>query len=429
MHNQLKRIIAIVLTLFLIVSLAACGEENDVAKYEELIDSFVSDKLNTFSLEIGESHKPGAAIWLQNGSGKVYSSDESVATITKYGKVTAVGEGTAYIVIKSGSLSDVYRYDVRAVQPEESTAFGSDISYEDMIDSFVPSALNTFSLKVGDEHKPGAALWLQSGQGSVYSSNEAVVTVSSLGKVTAVGEGTAYIVITAGNLFEVCRYDVMAAQDSATQPKEDANTETGTSYEDMIDSFVPSALNTFSLKVGGEHKPGAAIWLQSGKGSVYSSDESVVAISNLGKVTAVGEGTAYVVISAGTLFEVYRYDVTAEHTATTQPSATEPPATQTPVTQPVETTPNGFDTSYEEMIDSFVPNVLNTFSLKIGGEHKPNAAIWLQSGLGSVYSSDESVVAVSNLGKVTAIGEGTAYIVIKSMNLFEVYRYDVTAAG
>ena len=44
-----------------------------------------------------------------------------------------------------------------------------------------------------------------------------------------------------------------------------------------------------------------------------------------------------------------------------------------------------------------------------------------------MYSSDESVVTVSELGKVTAVGEGEAYVVITSNSQFQVTRYTVTA--
>lgn len=83
--------------------------------------------------------------------------------------------------------------------------------------------------------------------------------------------------------------------------------------------------------------------------------------------------------------------------------------------------------SYEEMIDSFVPNWNNCWDLKIGDAHKASGSIWLSNGRGSVYSSDESVVTVSSLGKVTAVGEGEAYVVITSGSLFQVTRYTVTA--
>ncbi|MBE7041551.1 MAG: hypothetical protein E7400_06255 [Ruminococcaceae bacterium] len=82
-------------------------------------------------------------------------------------------------------------------------------------------------------------------------------------------------------------------------------------YDKMIESYVPDHFNDITLSVGDVDGPGARVWLESKLGSVYTSDESVVTISDLGKVTAVGPGTAYVVITGptGLLFEVYRYTV------------------------------------------------------------------------------------------------------------------------
>ena len=84
------------------------------------------------------------------------------------------------------------------------------LDYDAIIDSFVPDALNTFELSVGDTHNPNAAVWLQGSRGAVYSSDEAVVTVTELGKVTAVGQGTAYVIIVGGGKMNACyRYDVV----------------------------------------------------------------------------------------------------------------------------------------------------------------------------------------------------------------------------
>lgn len=99
---------------------------------------------------------------------------------------------------------------------------------------------------------------------------------------------------------------------SSMQAQAQTQTQPSFSYEEMIESFVPDAFNCQSITVGGSHKPNAAIWLTTGKGEVYSSDETVVTVSQLGKVTAVGEGEAYVIISCGTLFQVMRYTVTTE---------------------------------------------------------------------------------------------------------------------
>ena len=82
------------------------------------------------------------------------------------------------------------------------------------------------------------------------------------------------------------------------------------SFEELIESFVPDGLNTYAMSIGQEHKPMAAAWLSSG-GEVYTSDANVVTVSELGKVTAVGEGQAYVVICLGSMYQVYRYTVSA----------------------------------------------------------------------------------------------------------------------
>ncbi|MCD7883375.1 MAG: protein kinase [Lachnospiraceae bacterium] len=79
----------------------------------------------------------------------------------------------------------------------------------------------------------------------------------------------------------------------------------------LIDNFVSDSLNTFVLSVGGEHSPGAALWAISG-GSCYSSNEAVVTVGSGGKVTAVGEGNAYVVIIGSTgMADIYKYVVTS----------------------------------------------------------------------------------------------------------------------
>ena len=84
------------------------------------------------------------------------------------------------------------------------------LDYDAIIDSLVPDALNTFELSVGDTHKPNAAVWLQGSRGAVYSSDESDVTVTDLGKVTAVGQGTAYVIIVGGGKMNACyRYDVV----------------------------------------------------------------------------------------------------------------------------------------------------------------------------------------------------------------------------
>lgn len=86
----------------------------------------------------------------------------------------------------------------------------------------------------------------------------------------------------------------------------------------------------------------------------------------------------------------------------------------------------GFD--FDSEISEFVSDELNTFELEVGEVHKPKGAMWAKKG--QCYSSDETVVKVSDNGKVTAVSEGTAFIaIVSSTNLSKVYRYDVFAVG
>ncbi len=86
----------------------------------------------------------------------------------------------------------------------------------------------------------------------------------------------------------------------------------GFDFAPAMEEFESTLLNTTSLAVGQTHLPGASIWAQSGMATCYTSDASVVTVAEDGTVTAVGEGTAYVAIDTGAMYQMYRYDVTAQ---------------------------------------------------------------------------------------------------------------------
>ena len=84
----------------------------------------------------------------------------------------------------------------------------------------------------------------------------------------------------------------------------------------------------------------------------------------------------------------------------------------------------GVDFAYE--IEYFNPTMLNTFTLKVGDSHTPTSAVWADANEdGHCFSSDESVVFVARNGNVFAKGRGTAYVVIKGMSMYGVYKYIV----
>lgn len=215
-----KRII--VLMLALVCVLSGCGNNQGLMKelfgkktldYDAIIESFVSDNLNTFELTVGEAHAPGAAIWLDSGKGSVYTSDENVVTVTELGKVTAVGEGTAYVIIgaQGNRMYDTYCYHVYEAAPEADLSNLPKINGVDFkaeIENFAESDLNTYTLKIGDKHQPTAAVWANGD--NCFTSDDSVVTIAGNGTVTAVGRGTAYVIIKSsiGNMFEICKYIV-----------------------------------------------------------------------------------------------------------------------------------------------------------------------------------------------------------------------------
>ena len=100
----MKKIIALTLALVLALSLAACAgfQDDPNVKYASIIEDFVPDSFNMETLEVGQVHKPNAAIWCEGNflnMVKTSSTDESVVTVTSGGKVTAVGTGEAYVII------------------------------------------------------------------------------------------------------------------------------------------------------------------------------------------------------------------------------------------------------------------------------------------------------------------------------------------
>lgn len=112
-------LLTMVVLILTVIAVPARATEFD---FETEIFQFAPDKSNTFELEVGEVHKPGAAVWAEDG--QCYSSDETVVTISSNGKVTAVSEGTAYVAIVAGrNLSKVYRYDVVAAGTGSNDSF------------------------------------------------------------------------------------------------------------------------------------------------------------------------------------------------------------------------------------------------------------------------------------------------------------------
>ena len=130
------------------------------------------------------------------------------------------------------------------------------------------------------------------------SDNEAVATVTDKGKITAVAEGTAKIIVTCGNVSKECIITVQFANKDTTP--ESTGPEDTTSPEDTTapDQSIPADIlmlnrKEFTLSYKGE------FWMLY-DGSIplnqitWSTSNAAVATIENGKVVAVGNGDTYV---------------------------------------------------------------------------------------------------------------------------------------
>lgn len=206
MKKTLQIFLVSALILSLLFTLGGCRKNQAPAeKYKDLIEDFVPDHFNYQELAVGEVDKPTAAVWTEVNIFdlvKVVSTDENVVTVSKGGKVTAVAEGSAYVIFAielpflGTVMSEVYCYNVCSTIWEK---YASD---------FESTWYNTITLELGQQNTPTSAVWVKGG-GQAQSSDETVVTVDDEGTVTAVGLGQAYVVfIGSTDMYETYLFHV-----------------------------------------------------------------------------------------------------------------------------------------------------------------------------------------------------------------------------
>ena len=227
---------------------------------------------------LGGTVQLSAAAFDENGHGVAgagfswESGDTSVATVDGSGLVTARGNGTATITAMSGAASGsatatvVQRVDSVAVSPAADT---------------IPALGGTVQLSAAafDENGHGVA-----GAGFSWESGDtSVATVDGSGLVTARGNGTATITAMSG-----------AASGSATA-----------TVVQRVDSVAVSPAADTIPALGGTVQLSAAAFDENGHGvagagfSWESGDTSVATVDGSGLVTARGNGTATITVSAG----------------------------------------------------------------------------------------------------------------------------------
>ncbi len=351
------------------------------------------------------------------------SSDESVVTVDKYGKITAKGEGTATVTVSSSD--DPTKSDTVTVNVK--------IPVTELIVDPADVTLRNGEEKTLDVYVNGDAT---NKEVTFESNDENVARVDENGKITATGDGETTVVVTS---------------------KDDPSKKVTVKVTVKTPVTELTVGEDFTLEVEESKNVEAKVNDDAtNKELLYeSSNPSVAKVDSNGDVIAVGEGTAVITVKSKdnpelvetvTVTVVKTYKVTYAFIGDVIPEG---------VVAPVEKTyNNGTDVSVEaaafaegytfsgwttddatvedgkfiirndvHFVGSFSKDVKdivvdkNDITLEIGDEDKITATVTPDDATdkGVTYeSSDETVVKVDENGNIEAVGEGTATITVTS---------------
>jgi Zn-dependent metalloprotease/uncharacterized protein YjdB/fibronectin type 3 domain-containing protein len=313
----------------------------------------VSLSRTTADLEPGDTVTLAAAVTPTDASNKniTWSSDDtSVATVDTKGKVIAVRDGTATITVTTadgGYTAECYvtvqSVPVSGISLDRTTAELS-----------VGQSINLTATVSPEDATNKNVTWI--------SSDTSVATVNNAGKLTAVGEGEAAITVTTADGGYAAECSVIAHWMPTTGVSLN-KTETGLKIGEtlgLIASMEPIDASNRNVT-----------W--------SSSDNSVATVDNKGIVTPTGKGTTTITVT------------TEEGGYTASCSVT--------VTKPVK----------EVILDK------TTAGLKVGESTNLTATVSPTDASNieiSWSSSNNSIAAVDDTGRVTATGLGTARITV-----------------
>lgn len=282
------------------------------------------------------------------------STDEAVATVDSNGLVTSVADGTATLIATADSKADTVpvvvsqQVAVVSVAPETKT-------FTALTDTA------TFTATVTD-----AVGTVVAGAVVTWSSKEALVaTVSGAGLVTSVTDGTTYVVAVSSGVRDSAQVTVAQAVDSVGV----------TPVADTLTAVGDTLRLTAEVLDGRGQAAGSPEWA--------SRDTSVVTVSNTGLVTAVANGTTWVVAARGGVADSSRITV-----AQAVASVTVTPNTPT------------------------LTSIGDTVQLSASIEDAGGTVV--ADSTASWSSLDTLVATVNASGLVTAVANGTAGIVAVS---------------
>lgn len=226
------------------------------------------------------------------------SDDETVAAVDENGLVTAVGAGetTIRVSAREGELSGSCLVTVAVT--------ARDLVVPDTLE-LVLNGQNTANLNASATPEDATGVTF-----TYISSDESIATVDETGLVTAVANGEADITVTLTQAFPAATGETATAE-TARQPV----TLTATTHVTVTTAAERIELDKTEgvLTVGSTHKVKAAVLPDTATDQTLtwtSSDESVAAVDENGKVTAKKAGSAVITASCG--------DVSAQYNLTVQ---------------------------------------------------------------------------------------------------------------
>ena len=279
--------------------------EKEVTSYTYSVSSLELNVGDSASVTVTAHYSDGTTADVTSQAG-LYSTDESIVTVSSSGAVSAKGPGSAYISMASAagvSIPAPIQATVTQPQEEQPQPAKEIVSYRWSEDSL--------ELQVDEIHL-GLRLYAVYSDGSeadvteqsnLYTLDPSIATVTPSGSVTGHAPGTTLLTFSfAGVSDETVKIPapvtitVHAAQPEP-QPEDGyvrlfwAIKNDNTSLNSEIDSLSLSVGRTLQVGIYGEKADGSIQDLTS-LCQPYSSDESVAKLSG-GKLTAVGTGTCY----------------------------------------------------------------------------------------------------------------------------------------
>ena len=315
------------------------------------VTGIILDK-EKITLNVSETAELAATLKPDNANNRTVtwiSSDYSVASVNRYGKITAVGRGTARITATTEDGGYTATCDVTVIQP----VAGITLDKEELTIN-VNNALTLTATVKPENANNKIILW--------STSDNSVVTVNRYGRITAVGRGIATITATTedGGYTATCEVTVIQPVTGINLDKEEITVNVNETAK-LSATVKPENANNKTIT-----------WT--------SSDRNIATVDANGKITALRPGTA--TITATT--EDGRFAATCEVTIIIKPESIE-----------LETD------SYQ----LYVGDAIAIHPTLLPEDAATTGLVYI--------SSDPNVVEVSSDGIVEAISKGTASITVK----------------